>query len=114
MQLRSENERLLRECQHFKQAAESLTESQARLSAELEACKTNANEMQDGASWEELLNESLEENEKLKKGLSQIILSLFDDLNSPLLSDELDSCPELHELAVAIRTFRSLLLSRSR
>lgn len=113
MRLRAENERLLKECQHFKQTAKSLTESQARLSAELEACKTQVSKMQD-ASWEELLNESLLENERLKKGLSQIISGLFDNLNSPLLSDELDACPELHELAVAIRTFRNLLISRPR
>lgn len=113
MRLQADNEQLLRECQHFKQMTKSLTESQARLSAELEACKTRDAEKTD-ASWEELLNESLQENEKLKKGLSRIISGLFDDLNSPLLSDDLDGCPELHELAVAIRTFRGILINRPR
>ncbi len=109
----AENDRLQKECQRLNQALQSLTESQAQLSAELDACKVQISHMHD-ASWEELLNESLQENEKLKKGLSQIISGLFDNLNSPLLADELDDCPELHELAVAIRTFRNLLISRPR
>ncbi len=110
-QIHVENDQLQKECQRLSQTIQSLTESQTQLSAELDACKTQLSQMH-AVSWEELLNESLQENEKLKKGLSQIISSLFDNLNSPLLSDELDGCPELHELAVAIRTFRNLLISR--
>lgn len=112
-QVRVENDQLHEEHELLSQTIQSLTESNAQLSTDLEACKTQIAQMHD-ASWEELLDEALQENEKLKEGLTQIISSLFDDLNSPLLSDGLDSCKELHELAVAIRTFRNLLMNRPR
>lgn len=111
--LHSENERLQQECERLNQANQTLSQNQAQLSAQLDACKSQISQLHD-TSWEDLLNESLQENEKIKKGLSQIITSMFDNLNNPLLPDDLDNCPELHELAVAIRTFRNLLINHSR
>lgn len=108
--LRSEHERLQKESERLSHTIQELTANQAQLSAELDACKAQANSSQD-SSWEELLNESLQENEKLKKGVSQLTSHLFDDLNIPFFPDESDICPELHDLTVAIRAFRNLMVN---